>query len=173
MKDTEKSGLTIREIAELAILCAIMVAGKEAMNSLPNIHPVMLIIILCARLYGKKALYPVAGFVLIEILLYGISIWTVCYLYIWPLYTLAAVMLSNNNSRMFWALFAGICGLLFGLLSAAVTLAISGWHAAVAYWVAGIPYDVLHGVSNFIIVLALQPVLYDLVVRIKNGGKPN
>lgn len=170
MKDTERRRISIRELAELAVICAIMVGGKEVLNSLPNIHPLMLLIVLCVKLYGIRALYPVAGFVAIETMLYGISLWTICYLYIWPLYTLIALLFRANESRLFWALYVGICGLLFGAFSAVTTLVLSGWRAAVAYWVAGIPFDAIHGVSNFIIVFFLLNPLLKLVRTILKAG---
>lgn len=143
------------------------------MNSLPNIHPVMLLIILCVKTYRAKALYPVAGFVIIETLLYGISLWTVSYLYVWPLCTLAALIFVNNGSKLFWAAFAGICGFMFGPLSAIVTLALSGFQAAVAYWVAGIPFDAIHCVSNFVIVLLLYEPLLKLLDKIRKKPTDN
>lgn len=138
------------------------------MNALPNIHPVMLLIILCVRVYGVKALLPVSGFVLIETMLYGISVWTISYLYIWPLACALALPFRNTGSRLFWGMYAGLFGLLFGPLSAMVTLALSGKKAALAYWIAGIPFDVVHCISNFAIVFFLITPLYQLTVRMKS-----
>lgn len=168
MKATDSQRLSIHEICELAIICALMVGGKEVLNALPNIHPVMLLILLCVRLYGAKAFYPVTGFVIIETMLFGVSIWTVTYFYIWPLYTLCALPFRKTESRVFWAIYAGICGLLFGPLSAIVTWIIADWPAAVAYWVAGIPYDMIHCASNFVIVLLLLDPLTKLVMKIRS-----
>lgn len=168
MKAGNKASVNVREITELAVICAIMVGGKEAMNALPNIHPVMLLILLCVRVYGIKALYPVTGFVVIESLLYGLSIWTISYLYIWPMAALIALPFRNESSKLFWGIYAAIFGFLFGPLSAIITLALSGWRAAVAYWVAGIPYDIIHCISNFIIVYFLLTPLYNLVIKIKS-----
>ena len=168
LKAGNRSSVNVRELTELAVLCAIMVGGKEAMNALPNIHPVMLIILLCVRVYGVKALYPVTGFVVIESLLYGLSIWTISYLYIWPLAALLALFFRSEGSKLFWGVYAAVFGFLFGPLSALITLILSGWRAAVAYWVAGIPYDVIHCISNFIIVYFLLNPLYNLVMKIRN-----
>ena len=38
--------LPVRELAELALLTALVAGGKEAMNALPNIHPVTLLLLL-------------------------------------------------------------------------------------------------------------------------------
>jgi hypothetical protein len=60
-------------------------------------------------------------------------------------------------------LLSGFFGLAFGLLSAltqflihAPTLGMaSGFYATFAWWVAGIPWDIIHGVSNFVVMLLL------------------
>ena len=106
----------LRELVELALLCALMFALKEAMAALPNIHPVMLLILLGVRVYGWRVLYPVFGFVLLEIGIYGAGLWTLIYLYIWPLAAVLAMPFRKNDSRLFWAVFAGIFGLCFGAL---------------------------------------------------------
>lgn len=170
MKDT-KSYINIHELTELAILCALMVGLKEAMNALPNIHPIMLFIILLARIYKYKSLFPVIGFVIIESFLYGISIWTISYIYTWPIYTIIAILISSNKSKLFAALYAAICGLLFGPFSALATLVLSGFKAAVSYWVAGISFDIIHCISNFIIVFLLIDPLESLIRKISTHQK--
>ena len=167
MKDTDKKILDIRDLAELSVMCALMVGGKEVMNALPNIHPVMLILILCVRIYGVKSLYSIIGFVMIELMIYGVSLWTVCYLYTWPLYCIAALPFKENNSRLFWGLYAAAAGLLFGPLSALTTAVLSGWKASIAYWVSGIPYDIIHCISNFVIVYFLVDPLYKLLLKLR------
>ena len=49
---------SIREIAELSLFCALMVAGKESLRLIPNVHPVTLLLLLATAVYGAKALYP-------------------------------------------------------------------------------------------------------------------
>ena len=39
-------GESIREIAELSLFCALMVAGKESLRLIPNVHPVTLLLLL-------------------------------------------------------------------------------------------------------------------------------
>ena len=63
--------LTIREVAELSLFCALMVAGKECLRVIQNVHPVTLLLLLATIIYGVKALYPAFGFALLEIALYG------------------------------------------------------------------------------------------------------
>lgn len=141
------------------------------MNALPNIHPVTLLLVICVRIYGARALYPAACFSLVEILLYGLSIWTAPYLYIWIISVLIMLPFRNNSSRLFWACLGGILGLCFGLFSAVPAAAVSGLRSGIAYWAAGISFDIIHCVSNFILLYFLNLPLYDLVLRIKGLGK--
>ena len=159
--------LTARQLAELALLCALMVAGKEALRVIPNVHPITLLILLCVRIYGVRALYPTFGFVFLEIGLYGAGIWNIMYLYTWPLLVLVALPFRKSESRLFWAALAGVHGILFGPLCAIPYLFIGGWQMALSWWVAGIPFDVIHCVSNMAMTYVLLPPLYALLLRMK------
>jgi energy-coupling factor transport system substrate-specific component len=81
------------------------------------------------------------------------------YLYAWPLLGLLAYFNRKKTSALFWSLLSGIFGLFFGAMCAIPYLFISGVSGAFAYWVAGIPYDILHCISNFLFCLVLfQPL---------------
>ena len=95
--------LTIREVAELSLFCALMVAGKECLRVIPNVHPVTLLLLLATIIYGVKALYPAFGFALLEIALYGAGIWNLMYLYVWPIAVLIALPFRSSRSRALWA----------------------------------------------------------------------
>ena len=158
--------LTAREIAELSLICALMVAGKESLRVIPNVHPVTLLLLLATILYGAKALYPAFGFALLEIALYGAGIWNLMYLYVWPLAVLAALPFRKETSRALWAAIAGLHGLCFGALCAIPYFFIGGWRMAVSWWISGIPYDVIHCVSNAVLAFVLLPPLRKLMERL-------
>ena len=62
----------------------------------------------------------------------------------------------------------GLCfGLCFGLLCTPPYFFIGGWTLAFSWWVAGIPFDLLHCVFNFAIVLVLFPPLNKLFARLQ------
>ena len=167
MSATEKSRVSLQELTELSLLCALMVGGKEAMRLLPNIHPVMILLLLAVLLYGWKAMYPVVGFVVLEILLYGLGIWNIMYIYMWPLVVAAAMPFRASRSWAFWAAFAGLFGLCFGALCSIPYLLFGGWKVAFSYWIAGIPFDLVHCVANAVQVFIVLPPLYRLARRRK------
>lgn len=162
-----KQRLTTRELAELSLICALMVAGKECLRVIPNVHPVTLLLLLAAIIYGAKALYPAFGFALLEIALYGAGIWNLMYLYVWPIIVLIALPFRKEESRFFWAALAGAHGLCFGALCAIPYFFIGGWQMALSWWLSGLAYDVIHCVSN----AALAFVLLMPLVRLVRGVK--
>ena len=164
MSDTK---ITTKQLAQLAIIAALMVAGKEALSFIPNVHPVMLLITITTIVYGWKALLPVICFDLVEIIIYGFGLWTIMYLYIWPLAVLLVMIFREEQSRLFWAIIAGGFGLIFGALCSIPYIFTSGINAAIAYWIAGIPYDLIHGVSNFVIIFFLLNPMCNLLKKLK------
>ena len=136
-------------------------------------HPVTLLLLLATAVYGAKALYPAFGFALLEIALYGAGLWNLMYLYVWPIVVLAALPFRRSESRAFWAAIAGLHGLCFGVLCAIPYFFIGGWQMAFSWWVSGIPYDVIHCVSNTVLVFVLFPPLRRALERAKktSGGR--
>ena len=167
MSAGKSARLSAREIAELSLICALMVAGKEGLRVIPNVHPVTLLLLLATAVYGVKALYPAFGFAILEIALYGAGLWNLMYLYVWPIVVFAALPIRQSRSRALWAALAGLHGLCFGALCAIPYLFIGGWKMGFTWWLSGIPYDVIHCVSNAVLVFALLPPLRKLLETLK------
>ena len=138
-----------------AVLGALTFAAKYVMAFLPNIEPVSLMVMLFGVTFGRKALYPIGLYVLMEILFYGLGTWNVMYLYVWPLLGIIAYLLRKMEHPLGWAILSGTYGLLFGALCMPVDMVIGGFAYAVAKWVSGIPFDIAHCGGNFVIALAL------------------
>lgn len=159
-------GKKLREMVLLALFAAMMFATQVALAAVPNVHLVAVFVILVSMLFGWKALYSVYVFVLAEGLVYGFSMWFVNYLYVWTVLTVVAVIFRNNHSRWFWTAVAGIFGLLFGALCSIPYFLTGGWVSGFSYWVAGIPFDLIHCVSNAVLTAILLMPLYNLCRRI-------
>lgn len=162
----DKRGLSLKEIALFGVLGALTFGAKVAMSALPNIEPVSLMVMLFAVVFGRKCLYPIYLYVVLEILFYGIQLWNINYLYIWAILALAAWCMRNVRHPLAWALLSGGFGLLFGALCAPVYLFTGGLGFAVSWWISGIPYDVAHCVGNFVITLVLFVPLRKLLERL-------
>lgn len=133
-----------------------MFSVKTVLASIPNVNLNALLIVLVTMYFGWRALYAVGVYILLEGLIFGFSIWWFSYLYIWPLLVVLVMLFHRNKSALVWAALAGIYGLLFGPLMYIGYFAImGGWRSYAAMWIAGIPYDLIHAVSNFLTVLIL------------------
>lgn len=133
-----------------------MFAVKMALSSLPNINLNTLILILVTVFFGWKALYTVCVYVLLEGLMFGFGVWWVSYLIVWPLLVVLAMAVRKTASPLLWAVFAGLFGLAFGPMMYVIFFTVTGgWEGFLPMWIAGIPYDLVHAVSNFLTVLIL------------------
>ena len=166
MKSRKKVKLTILETVLFGVLGALTFALQVVMGPLPNIEPVSLLVMLFAVTFGWKSLYAVYTFVVMEILFYGISLWNVYYLYVWTILALVAILMKKQTHPLAWALISGTFGLLFGALCALVDVFIGGFSYAIAKWISGIPFDLLHCGGNFVIALVLFVPMRTLLDRL-------
>lgn len=148
-----------REVALFGMLGALTFGAKVVMMGLPNIEPVSLLVMVFAVTFGKKALFPIYVYVLLELSLFGIGLWTASYIYIWALLALTAWLLRGMQSPLGWAVLSGTFGLLFGALCTPVCLLTGGPAFALSWWVSGIPFDLAHCAGNFALALVLFPSL--------------
>ena len=140
--------------------------AKFVMSGLPNIEPVSLLLMLFAVTFGVKAVFPMGIYIALEILIYGIQLWNINYLYVWPILLTVALAMRKTESPLLWAVAAAVFGLLFGLLCAPVYLFSGGLAFAVNWWLSGIPFDLLHCVGNFVMVLLLFAPLRRLLASL-------
>ena len=162
-----------QDVAIGALMVAMIEVCKLFMQSLPNIEMTSFLVILFTLRLGRPALYAIPVFVIIEGLLYGFGLWWIMYLYAWPLLALITRALSHADSAFFWAVVSGAFGLLFGLLCAVPYFfigfagggAMQGLRQLFAWWVAGIPYDLIHGAGNFVLMIALYRPVSNLLAR--------
>lgn len=152
---TPLARISLRELTLFGILGAMTFAAKYVMSGLPNIEPVSLMVLVFGAVFGKKAVYPISVYILLEFLFYGLGLWNVMYLYLWPGLALIACRCRKMDSPLGWALLSGAFGLLFGALCMPVDLVIGGVSYAAAKWVSGIPFDIAHCIGNFVIALVL------------------
>ena len=149
-----------------AVLGAMTFAAKYVMSFLPNIEPVSLMVMLYAVVFGRKGLYPIYLYVLMEILFYGIQLWNINYLYVWAILAIIAFFMRRVREPLIWAVTSGLFGLCFGALCAPVYLFTGGFSFALSWWLSGIPFDLLHCAGNFFMALVLFMPLRKLLDRL-------
>ena len=152
---SKKVKLTTFEIVLFGVLGALTFAAKWVMSMIPNIEPVSLMIMLFAVTFGWKALYPTGLYVAMEILFYGINVWNIYYLYVWAILAILAILFRKMEDPLGWAILSGAFGLAFGALCGITDIFLYGFGTAVAKWVSGIWFDLLHCGGNFVMALLL------------------
>ena len=148
------------------MLGALTFGLKVAMSYLPNIEPVSLLVMVFAVVFGKKSLFPIYLYVIMEILIYGLGTWNFNYLYVWAILAFVAYLLRKMQSPLGWAMVSGVFGLSFGLLCAPVDFLIGDLGYVVTKWISGIPFDIAHCIGNFVIALLLFAPLRTLLQKL-------
>ena len=157
--------LNIRETAVFALLGALMYASKVIMEILPNVHLLGVFVVAITVAYRKKALYPIYIYVFLNGLFSGFSLWWIPYLYIWTLLWGAVMLLPKNiPTKARPIIYMSVCalhGFLFGTLYAPAQAIMFGldFKATIAWIAAGLPWDFVHGVSNFFCGILICPII--------------
>lgn len=166
-------------MALFGVYAALMFLLKFAMQRLPNVHPLGLFIIVLTVQYRYKALIPLYVYVMIDGIVGGFALWWIPYLYIWvPLWAMAMGVsclirrfhLPNKVAIPLYMCIAALHGFSFGTLYApfqALAFGLS-FEGMLTWIVAGLPFDIIHGVSNFFVatlVLPLSKVVAELERR--------
>ena len=160
--------LTAKETAVFAMLGALMYASKIIMDVAPNIHLIGVFVIATTVVYRKKALYPLYIFVFLTGLLNGFSAWWIPYLYIWTvLWALVMVLPRRLPKKAEPFVYMTVCalhGFAYGVLYAPAQAIMFGlnFNGMVSWIIAGLPFDLIHGVSNFFCAILVMPIVSTL-----------
>lgn len=160
--------LTIREIVIFAMLGALMYSSKVIMEFAPNIHLLGVFTIAFTVVYRKKALYPIYIYVLLNGVFSGFATWWLPYLYIWAVLWGIVMLLPKKMPKKIqpfvYMVVCALHGFLFGTLYAPAQAVLYGlsFEGTIAWIIAGLPWDFLHGVSNFFCGFLIMPIVYVL-----------
>ena len=142
-----------------------MYASKVIMEFLPNVHLIGVFTIALTVVYRKKALYPIYIFVLLTGLFGGFSTWWIPYLYLWTILWGATMLLPQTMplkiQPVVYMLVCSAHGFLYGTLYAPAQAIMYGlnFKGMIAWIIAGLPFDCVHGISNFICGLLIMPII--------------
>lgn len=161
--------MPVKKITRIALLSAILYVSKVALEMLPNVELVSVLIMVYTLVFGAETLWIITVFNLFELIQWGFGSWWISYLYVWPLLCVAVLLLKKPLKEEFliWSVIAGCFGLFFGSLFAIAYLPVDPSYA-LAYWISGLMWDVWHGVWNFILMMVLGKPLYRLLSKLKS-----
>ena len=147
--------LTVKEIAVFGMLGAIMYASKLLMEAFPNIHIIGVFVMALTVVYRKKALYPLYIFVFLTGLFGGFNLWWIPYLYIWTVLWGVTMLLPKEMPKKIapiaYMIVCAAHGFLYGTIYAPFQALAFGLdlQGTIAWIAAGLPFDLIHGISNF------------------------
>ena len=157
--------VTTREIVVFSMLGAVMYASKIIMEVAPNIHLLGVFTIAFTVVYRKKALYPIYIYVILNGIFCGFATWWIPYLYVWTvLWGIVMLLPKSMPKKIQPVVYMIVCaahGVLFGTLYAPAQALLYGlsFKGMIAWIIAGLPFDCIHGVSNFFCGLLIMPII--------------
>ena len=155
----------VKETAIFGMLGAVMFASKMLMEILPNIHLLGTLIVAITVVYRKKALYPIYIYVFLNGIFAGFAMWWIPYLYVWTILWAATMLLPKNMpAKIAPVVYAVVCalhGFAFGVLYAPAQAIMFGlnFDATIAWITAGLPFDIIHGISNLCCGVLIVPII--------------
>lgn len=169
--------LTVREITIFAMLGAVMYVTKMIMEFAPNIHLLGAFVVAFTVVYRRKALYPIYIFVFLTGAFNGFASWWIPYLYIWTVLWGIVMLLPRRIPKkiqpIVYMIVSALHGFLYGILYAPSQVLLYGlsFEGMIAWIIAGFPWDMLHGVSNFFCGVLIVPVITALRLAERNIEK--
>lgn len=151
-----------------------MYASKMIMEVAPNVHLLGVFTIAFTVVYRKKALYPIYVYVLLNGIFCGFATWWIPYLYLWTLLWGATMLLPKKIPAkvcpLVYMLLCAAHGFLFGTLYAPAQALLYGlnFQKMIAWIIAGLPWDFVHGVSNFFCGILIVPIIKVLTLLERN-----
>ena len=152
-----------------------MYASKIIMELAPNIHLLGVFTVAFTVVYRKKALYPIYVYVLLNGALSGFGTWWIPYLYVWTILWGIVMLLPQKMPKKIKPLvYMTVCamhGFMFGILYAPVQALLFGlsFKGTIAWIVSGLPFDFIHGVSNFFCGMLIVPII-SILRKLETNG---
>lgn len=156
--------LSVKEVVVFAMLGSVMYVSKILMEFLPNVHLLGMFTVTYTIVYRKKALYPLYTYILLNGIFAGFATWWLPYLYIWTvLWGVVMLLPKKIPAKAQPIVYMVVCaahGFLFGTLYAPAQALLFGlsFKGMIAWIIAGLPWDMVHGISNFCCGVLIVPL---------------
>lgn len=167
--------ISVKEMVIFSMLGALMYSSKVIMEAFPNIHLLGMFTMVYTITYRKKALYPIYVYIFLNGLFAGFATWWIPYLYIWTILWGATMLLPRNIPRklqpIVYMIVCAMHGFLFGTLYAPAQAILFGlsFKGMIAWIIAGLPWDIVHGIGNFFAGILIVP-LVRLLCRLESSS---
>lgn len=157
--------LTVKELVIFAVLGALLFAGDIALEFLPNVHMVAVLLVAYTVVYRAKALYPLTVYILLQGLFAGFNAWWIPYLYVWTvLWGITMLLPRRMPTAVAVPVYMAVCGLhgiSFGALYAPLQAFMFrlNFEQTLAWIAAGLPFDITHAIGNVCLGILVVPLV--------------
>lgn len=154
-------------ILVFTLLGTLLYVLKLVMEPFPNIHLTTMLIMVFTIAFGIKALFPIYIFVAIsgiQAVASGTILWWPAYTYIWLFPFIITLLVPKKLNKKFlipiYMVVCGLHGFMFGILYSPMQALLFGMNfkATVSWIISGIPFDLIHGVSNIVVGSIVYPL---------------
>ncbi len=156
-----------KAIVLLSLFSSIIYVSQIVLSFIPNVNIVTLLFVVYTFNLGiKKTFVVLVVFNTLMGITYGFGYWIIGYFWIYgTLIILTRILMTViKDNVVLWSLFGLIFGFLFGFLFAINDYYFVGVSLK-AYYLKGIPYDIIHGFSNMLALLFLFNPLNNVIKR--------
>lgn len=168
--------LTVKEMVIFGMLGALMYASKTIMELLPNVHLLGVFTIAFTFYYREKALYPIYIYVFLNGIFSGFARWWIPHLYLWTVLWGVVMLLPKKMPKkiapIVYMVINACHGFLYGILYSPAQALLFGLsvESTIAWIVSGLPFDIIHGISNFFCGMLIVPIA-NLLHRVDRSTK--
>lgn len=173
----ENSKPTTESIVLLAILIATASIGRLILISIPSVNLQSFIVIMVGIVFGKKEGFIVGSLsALVTAMILGIGPWVVFQMIGWGLMGLTAGLIAEKLDNIVFRVAFGLAwGLLYGWiadLSGIFYLGSINLGSVLGLFIFSFPFDMLHGVSNAVLLAVFYNWFKKIFLRSKTKYLP-
>lgn len=173
----ENSKPTTESIVLLAILIATASIGRLILISIPSVNLQSFIVIMVGIVFGKKEGFIVGSLsALVTAMILGIGPWVVFQMIGWGLMELTAGLIAEKLDNIVFRVAFGLAwGLLYGWiadLSGIFYLGSINLGSVLGLFISSFPFDMLHGVSNAVLLAVFYNWFKKIFLRSKTKYLP-
>ena len=161
---------SVRRIALLSMMIAIAYVGRSLLQVVPNVQPVTTMLIILTLTMGiADGLIVATLSILISNLSMGMGIWTIAQIISFSIIVLITGLIIKpiykKIPKWMMVLYAAFTGLLYGFIISFFMKYLIGFDSFWAYYLMGIPMDLMHAFGNGAFYAILSPILFPLIEK--------
>lgn len=159
------------EITLVAILSAIAIVGRVAVQALPNIQPATFIIVIGGIIFGRRVGVELGLVIaIVSGLLTGLGSWTLFQIAGWALVGFISGYIGEDSPKWLKAFWIVGSAFVFGFISSLSMLVFVPFDMFLPLYLLGIPFDFYHALGN-VIMAATLPFVVPLLLRYREKGR--